>query len=89
MVRLLYVSVRGHRTLVGGPTLDADALVPHRVGASFPTPGDAERHAQAELRGLSAYWQVQVVDEAGTVIRRGFRAGCNGTGERWTWRVER
>lgn len=41
-----------------------------------------------ELRGLGVYWQVQIVNEVGTVVRRGFRSGYNGTGEHWTWRAE-
>ena len=88
MLRLLYISVRGHKCLLGGPTLDAAAAVPRCVGVWFASHREVERHVQAELRGLSAYWQVQVVDEAGRVVRRGFRSGANGTGERWIWHVE-
>jgi hypothetical protein len=88
MLRLLYVSVRGHKILLGGPVLDADAPVPDGVGVWFADHRAIQRHVRTELRGLSAYWQVQVVDEAGTVVRRGFRSGYNGTGEQWTWREE-
>lgn len=88
MLRLVYVSVRGHKILLGGPILDADAPIPDGVGVWFASQAQIERHVRTELRGVSAYWQVQVVDEAGTVVRRGFRAGPNGTGEHWTWRTE-
>jgi hypothetical protein len=88
MLRLLYVSVRGHKCLLGGPVLDADADVPAGVGTPFASHGQIERYVRTELRGLSVYWQVQVVDEAGKVVRRGFRSGYNGTGEHWTWRAE-
>jgi hypothetical protein len=88
MLRLLYISVRGHKCLLGGPTLDADVPVPPGVGVWFASHREVERHVRTELRGLSTYWQVQVVDEAGRVVRRGFRSGANGTGERWTWRAE-
>lgn len=88
MLRLVYVSVRGHKCLVGGPTLDADADVPADMGTRFGSVTEIERFVLRELRGLSAYWQVQIIDEAGAVIHRGFRSGYNGTGERWTWRAE-
>jgi hypothetical protein len=88
MLRLLYVSVRGHKCLLGGPTLDADADVPAGVGTPFVSVGQIERFVARELRGLGVYWQVQIVDEAGTVVRRGFRSGYDGTGEHWTWRDE-
>ncbi|PMR62167.1 hypothetical protein C1A38_05390 [Verrucosispora sp. ts21] len=88
MLRVLYVSIRGDRSLVGGPTLAADADVPADVGTRFGTVEDIERYVARELRGLSVYWQVQVVDGAGEVVCRGFRSGYNGTGEHWTWRPE-
>lgn len=87
MLRLLYVSVRGHKCLLGGPTLDADADVPAGVGTPFASLAEIERHVRTELRGVGVYWQVQVVDEAGAVVCRGFRSGYNGTGEQWTWRA--
>jgi hypothetical protein len=86
MLRVVYVSVRGHKTLLGGPTLDADAAIPAGVGIEFPDHRQVEAHVRRALHGLSAYWQVHVVDDTGTVVRRGFRSGRNGTGERWTWR---
>jgi hypothetical protein len=88
MLRLLYISVRGHIVLLGGPVLDADAPVPDGIGDVFTDHRAIEHHVHAELRDLSAYWQVQVVDDTGTVVRRGFRSGYNGTGEQWTWRNE-
>jgi len=86
MLRVLYVSVRGHKCLLGGPTLDADA-VPPGVGTRFGTIEQIERFVRRELRGLGVYWQVQIVDDTGVVVRRGFRSGYNGTGEQWTWRA--
>lgn len=83
--RLLYVSVRGHRCLLGGSTIDADAAVPDEVGTRFDTFGDIDRHVRHDLHGVSAYWQVQAVDDDGTIVRFGFRSGYNGTGEHWHW----
>ena len=86
MYRLLYVSIRGPRYLLGNPTVHpVDVAVPAGVGTRFATFDQIERHVAEELRGLSVFWRVEVVDEHGTVVRRGTRAGFNGTGERWTW----
>jgi hypothetical protein len=88
MLRLLYVSIRGHKCLVGGPMLDADAAVPADIGTRFGTVAEIEQMVPRELRGISSYWQVQIVNEHGAVVHRGFRSGYNGTGDRWTWRPE-
>ncbi|WP_410814860.1 hypothetical protein [Micromonospora sp. 067-2] len=88
MLRLLCVSTRGNTCLLGGPTLDTDAAVPTGVGTRFGTIAEIERFVPRELRGIGVYWQVQIVDEAGAVVRRGFRRGYNGTGEHWIWRTE-
>jgi hypothetical protein len=87
-LRLLYVSVRGHKCLLGGPTLDADAAVPAAIGTRFGSLAEIFRYVPQELRGVSAFYQVQVVDHHGVVVCRGFRSGYNGTGERWTWRPD-
>lgn len=87
-LRVLCVSVRGHRHLVGAPgthTLDADEPVPPDVGRRFASVEDVERFTRQELRGLSSYWRVEVVDDDGVVVLRGTRSGPGGTGERWTW----
>jgi hypothetical protein len=88
MLRVLYVSIRGHKCLVGGSILDADAAVPAGIGTRFGTIAEIERMIARQLRGVSSYWQVQTVDEHGAVVHRGFRSGYNGTGDQWTWRTE-
>ena len=89
--RLLAVSVRGnHGYLAGNPSvhpIDLDeGRAPAGVGTRFADLTAIKRYVRTELRGLSAYWQVRVVDDAGTVVMYGFRTGPGGTGERWTWR---
>jgi hypothetical protein len=90
-LRLLCVSVRGnHGYLVGNPNvhpIDLDqAAVPDGIGTRFGDLDEIKRYVRTELRGLSCFWQVRVVDDAGAVVMYGFRAGYNGTGETWTWR---
>jgi hypothetical protein len=87
MLRLVYVSVRGDKCLVGGPDLDADGVVPAGVGTPFASQEQVERWVRTELRGLGVYWQVQVIDDGGAVLSRGFRSGYNGVGEQRTWRA--
>lgn len=53
----------------------------------FSTLDEIKAYVPREYRGLSSYWQVRVVDASGATVARGFRAGPNGTGERWTWRA--
>ncbi len=90
-LRLLCVSVRGnHGYLAGNPNvhpvdLDVDAA-PAGIGTRFLSLDEIKRYVRTDLRGLSCFWQVRVVDDAGTVLMYGFRTGYNGTGETWTWR---
>ncbi|MET7426643.1 hypothetical protein [Dactylosporangium sp. NPDC005555] len=83
--RVLYVSIRGHRYLVGSPTVHPVDTVPVSVGRRFASFGDIDRFARRDLRGLSALCSVEIVDDGGSVVRRGTRSGHNGTGNRWTW----
>lgn len=49
---------------------------------------DVQRRVPKLLRGLSSYWQVRVFQVNGHVnthVYTGWRAGPNGTGERWAW----
>jgi len=90
-LRLLCVSVRGnHGYLVGNPNVQPFDLepnaVPAGIGTRFTDLDEIKRYVRTELRGLSTFWQVRVVDDDGTVVMYGFRAGPGGTGERWTWR---
>nr|BFE56388.1 hypothetical protein GCM10020063_009140 [Dactylosporangium thailandense] len=90
-LRLLCVSVRGnHGYLVGSPNahpIDLEpAAVPAGVGTRFTDLDAIKRYVRTELRGVSVFWQVRVIDDAGAVLMYGFRAGPGGTGERWTWR---
>lgn len=88
-LRVLCVSVRGHRYLVGGPTVHPVDSVPAGAGRRFASAADVERYVRHELRGIRALRQVEVVDDDGVVLRRGtrhgIRRGRNGTGERWIW----
>lgn len=83
--RLLYVSVRGHRYLAGGPTVHPVDGVPAGAGSTFGDFPAVEHHVRGELRGISAIHQVLVIDTDGTVVRRGHRSGPGGTRDRWTW----
>jgi hypothetical protein len=86
MYRVLYVSIRGPKYLLGNTTVHpVDAAAPTGVGTRFTTLEQVERHVAVDLRGVSTYWRVEVIDEHGAVVRLGTRAGRNGTGERWTW----
>jgi hypothetical protein len=91
-LRLLGVSVRGnHGYLVGNPNvhpIDLEpAAVPAGVGTRFANLAEIKRYVRTELQGVSAIWQVRVIDDDATVVMYGFRAGPGGTGERWTWRA--
>lgn len=85
-LRVLCVSVRDHRYLVGGPTVHPVESVPAGAGRRFASHDDVERYVRRELRGISDLWRVEVVDDDGVVLRRGTRSGRNGTSEPWTWR---
>jgi hypothetical protein len=90
-LRLVCVSIRGnHGYLVGDPNVHPIDLepgaVPAGVGTRFTDLDAIKRHVRKELRGMSVFWQVRVVDDDGVVLLYGFRAGPGGTGERWTWR---
>ncbi len=85
-LRLLYVSVRGHCYLAGNSNIHPVDSVPAGVGTRFASLDQIESYVRHELRGLSTFWQVRVIDDDGTVVRYGFRAGPGGTGETWVWR---
>ena len=85
-LRLLCVSVRNDRYLVGNPNVHPVDTVPAGVGTRFADLDAIKRYVRDELRGLSTYWQVRVVDDDGAVVMYGFRSGPSGTGETWTWR---
>lgn len=89
------MSVRGnHGYLVGNPNVHPIDLEPATilaavlagVGTRFADLDAIKRYVRTELRGMSVFWQVRVIDDDGTVVMYGFRAGPGGTGERWTWR---
>jgi hypothetical protein len=80
-LRLLCVSVRNDRYLVGNPNVHPVDTVPAGVGTRFADLGAIKRHVRDELRGLTTYWQVRVVDDDGAVVMYGFRSGRGGTGE--------
>lgn len=61
---------------------DAD---PIPVTGEFRTMANVRGHVARELRGLSSYWRVSVLDADGNVVGTGTRAGRNGTGNRWVW----
>ena len=81
--RVLCVSVRGHRYLVGSPTVHPVDEIPPAVGRRFASFQDIDRYVRQELRGISALHRVDVVDDHGTVVRYGTRDGRGGN--RWTW----
>lgn len=87
MYRLIAVSVRGPRYLIGARSVHpiSDESVPPREGTLFDSIADAKRYTRRELTSLSCYHQVQVVDETGTIVTRGHRTGRGGTGKRWSW----
>lgn len=83
-VRILGVSVRGHRNLVGGGVFEAGQLVTPGRGTHFPDMDAARRHAQTELASISSYHMVHVVDDTGRVIAH-FNRTAGGAGKRWAW----
>jgi hypothetical protein len=86
MFRLVFVSVRGPRYLLGNPSVHPVDAAPPDAGTRFATVEQIERYVQRHLTGLSVYWRVEIIDQGGAVVRHGTRTGRNGTGERWTWR---
>jgi len=86
--RLLCVSIRQDYYLHGNTSVHPVDVhnLPTGVGARFASLAEIEQWVPRGLRGISSYWQVRVIDDTGTVVRLGFRAGYNGTGNRWTWR---
>lgn len=86
--RLLCVSIRQDYYLVGNTSVHPVDLanVPAGAGTCFSSLAEIERWVPQHLRGIDSYWHVRVIDERGTVVHLGFRAGFNGTGNRWTWR---
>jgi hypothetical protein len=85
-LRLVCVSVRSDCYLVGNPNAHPVDTVPAGVGTRFADLDAIQRYVRDELRGLSSYPQVRIVDDSGAVVMYGFRAGPSGTGETWTWR---
>ena len=80
--RLVVHSVRGHRYLVGNPTVHpVDEILPG-VGTRFSSTSAVERYARRELAGLSSYHAVEIVDDDGHTLMRGVRSTCN----TWAWR---
>ncbi|MFI7492955.1 hypothetical protein ACIBXA_31740 [Micromonospora echinaurantiaca] len=88
MLRIVAVSVRGHRYLDGNPSPHPITEVPAGVGTRFPDLAAVHHHVhQAYPSGLSAFWRIEVVDDQGRVVARGTRDGINGTGRRWMWQT--
>lgn len=90
-LRLLCVSVAGnHGYLVGNSNvhpIDLDsAAVPVGIGTRFGDLDEIKQYVGTQLRDLSVFWQVRVIDDDGAVVMYGVRAGPGGTGESWTWR---
>lgn len=85
MLRVVAVSVRGPKYLVGDPTVHNIEEVPAGVGTPFASIAEVQHYVTRELRGLSVYWRVEVVDADGTVVWRGTRDGHHGTGPNWIW----
>jgi hypothetical protein len=85
MLRVVAVSVRGPKYLVGDPTVHDIEEVPPGVGTPFASIAEVQHHVTREFRGLSVYWRVEVVDADGAVVWRGTRDGHRGTGPSWIW----
>ena len=85
-LRLLCVSLRGDRYLVGHSTAHPVDTVPAGVGTRFASLDGVHRYVRGELRGVDSIWHVRVIDERGAAVMYGFRAGPGGTGETWIWR---
>jgi hypothetical protein len=89
MFRIICVSVRGPRYLLGNPSVHPVDAPPPGVGTLFTRVGQAQSYVRRHLAELSAYWRVEIIDECGAVVGYGTRTEHNGTGERWTWRDTR
>lgn len=85
MLRILAVSVRGHRYLEGSPSVYPVSEVLAGIGTLFSGLTAVQHHVQREYRTLSVLWRVEVINERGQVVSRGTRDGLNGTGNRWVW----
>jgi hypothetical protein len=85
-LRLVCVSVRSDSYLVGNPNVHPVDTVPAGIGTRFADLDAIQHYVHNELRGLSTYPQVRVIDDGGAVVMYGFRTGPSGTGETWTWR---
>jgi hypothetical protein len=85
-LRLVCVSVRSDSYLVGNPNVHPVDTVPAGIGTRFADLDAIQHYVRDELRGLSTYPQVRVIDDGGAVVMYGFRTGPSGTGETWTWR---
>jgi hypothetical protein len=85
--RIVVVSVRGPRYLVGNPSVHPIDHVPPGVGTRFATTAQARTYVRREFASASAFWQAEIVNNSGAVVMRGFRGGYNATGRTWTWRA--
>lgn len=87
MYRILARSVRGHEYLIGNPSVRpiAGGAVPSGVGTTLATLQNVRGYVARELRELSSFYAVRVVDTDGVTVANGVRGGLNGTGRRWWW----
>jgi hypothetical protein len=84
MLRLVAVSVRGPKYLDGNPSVHPIDRVPPEVGTRFSSIEQAQTYAVRAYATLSSYWRIDIVDDQGQTVMRGFRIGA--TGRVWTWR---
>jgi hypothetical protein len=84
--RLVMVSVRGHKYLLGNTTVHPVDEIPPGIGTRFSNTSAVQDHVRRELAGLSCYHAVEIVADDGHALRRGERSGINSTGNTWVWR---
>lgn len=86
MFRLLTVSVRGHKYLVGNPNVHPVDTLPADRGSRFHDIDHVKRYVKRELGGISSICAVEVIaTDSAKVALRGTRAGRGGTGNTWLW----
>jgi hypothetical protein len=83
--RIVMVSVRAARYLVGNPSVHPIDHVPPGVGTRFATTSQAQAFVQREFRTISAYRHAEIVNDTGQIVMRGIRDGYNATGRTWSW----